>query len=227
MATLSVSMQGYEIDQHPLGKSVVLHLLPGVLILLVFLVFAPLAAASGLPPNFALFAAVLLALIPFELGYMLREGRIRNVRPSLRGVVLNHEHLPLWQYLVLLPVFTLWLFLGFAVLPPLDGWVKDTFFSWWPSWLDTTAPIGNLPPAVVVVMVVLGIALAGLAAPIVEEMYFRGYLLPRMSYLKGWAPLVNVVLFALYHLFTLWLVPTRITRCCRSSTRCGGRGTST
>jgi membrane protease YdiL (CAAX protease family) len=140
---------------------------------------------------------------------MLREGRIRNGRASLRGVVLNREHIPLWQYLVLLPVYTLWLFVGFAVLPPLDGWVKGTFFSWWPRWLDTTAPIGNLPPALVVVMVV-GIALTGLAAPIVEEMYFRGYLLPRMSYLKGWAPLLNVVLFALYHLFTLWLAPTRI-----------------
>ena len=50
----------------PLGKSVVLHLLPGALIVLVFLIFAPVAAASGLLPNFALFAAVLLALIPFE-----------------------------------------------------------------------------------------------------------------------------------------------------------------
>src|ERR687886_3053198 len=145
MATLSVTTQGYTIEQHPIGKSVLLHLLPGVLILLVFVLFAPFVAASGLPPNFALFAAVLLALVPFEMGYLLREGRIRNGRPSLRGVVLNREHLPLWQYLILLPVFTLWLLLGFAVLPPLDGWTKAAFFSWWPQWLDTTAPLGNQP----------------------------------------------------------------------------------
>ena len=96
------------------------------------------------------------------------------------------------------------------MLPPLDEWMKGTFFSWWQAWLDTTAPRGNLPPTVVVVMVVVGIVLAGLAAPIGEEMYLGGYLLPRISYLKGFAPLVNVVLFALHHFFTLWLVPTRI-----------------
>jgi hypothetical protein len=68
VASLYASTQGYTIEQHPMGKTVVLHLLPGVLIVLVFVAFAPVSAALGLPPNFALFAAVLVALIPFELG---------------------------------------------------------------------------------------------------------------------------------------------------------------
>lgn len=38
-----------------------------------------------------------------------------------------------------------------------------------------------------------------IAGPIVEELYFRGYLLPRIAYLKGFAPLINALLFALYH----------------------------
>jgi membrane protease YdiL (CAAX protease family) len=45
---------------------------------------------------------------------------------------------------------------------------------------------------------------------VVEEMYFRGYLLPRISRLGAWAPLVNTVLFSLYHLFTPWLNVGRI-----------------
>ena len=44
----------------------------------------------------------------------------------------------------------------------------------------------------------------------VEEMFFRGYLLPRISRLGAWAPLVNTVLFSLYHLFTPWLNVGRI-----------------
>ena len=44
----------------------------------------------------------------------------------------------------------------------------------------------------------------------VEELYFRGYLLPRISRLGAWAPLVNTVLFSLYHLFTPWLSVGRI-----------------
>jgi membrane protease YdiL (CAAX protease family) len=38
----------------------------------------------------------------------------------------------------------------------------------------------------------------------VEELYFRGYLLPRMESLGAWAPLVNIVLFSLYHFWSPW-----------------------
>ncbi len=39
-------------------------------------------------------------------------------------------------------------------------------------------------------------------------MYFRGYLLPRLSRLGLWAPVVNLVLFTLYHAWQPWLYPT-------------------
>jgi uncharacterized protein len=35
----------------------------------------------------------------------------------------------------------------------------------------------------------------GLAFPILEEVYFRGFLLPRMSYLGALAPAVSALLF--------------------------------
>lgn len=50
----------------------------------------------------------------------------------------------------------------------------------------------------------------GLVGPIVEELYFRGYLLPRMDRLGRWAPLVNVSLFSLYHFWSPWQVAARI-----------------
>ena len=42
------------------------------------------------------------------------------------------------------------------------------------------------------------------AAAFVEELYFRGYLLPRIAHTKGWAPLISTVLFSLQHLFSPW-----------------------
>jgi uncharacterized protein len=44
----------------------------------------------------------------------------------------------------------------------------------------------------------------------VEEFYFRGYLLPRLSRFGNWAPLINAVLFSLYHFFTPWQALSRI-----------------
>jgi len=37
----------------------------------------------------------------------------------------------------------------------------------------------------------LGLAVNGFVAPITEELYLRGYLLPRISRFKVWAPLIN------------------------------------
>ena len=53
-------------------------------------------------------------------------------------------------------------------------------------------------------------ALNGIAGPLVEELYFRGYLLPRIPSRRGWAPLINVILFSLYHFFSPWQNVTRI-----------------
>ena len=52
--------------------------------------------------------------------------------------------------------------------------------------------------------------LNGFVGPIVEELYFRGYLLPRMAWMGRWAPLVNVSLFSLYHFWSPWQLPARI-----------------
>ena len=50
----------------------------------------------------------------------------------------------------------------------------------------------------------LGFLLNGFFGPFVEELYFRGYLLPRIPSSKRWAPLINVpVVLAVSLLFAL------------------------
>jgi uncharacterized protein len=56
----------------------------------------------------------------------------------------------------------------------------------------------------------LGIFLiTGILAPYVEELYFRGFLLPRMAWMKSWAPVAEAFLFALYHFWSPWQLVTR------------------
>ena len=43
----------------------------------------------------------------------------------------------------------------------------------------------------------------------VEELYFRGYLLPRMPLSDTLAPVLHSALFALYHIWTPWMVVSR------------------
>jgi membrane protease YdiL (CAAX protease family) len=45
---------------------------------------------------------------------------------------------------------------------------------------------------------------------VVEELYFRGFLLPRLSRFGLWAPVINGVLFTLYHFFSPWAFVERV-----------------
>lgn len=49
----------------------------------------------------------------------------------------------------------------------------------------------------------------GFIGPFIEELYFRGFLLPRMAWMKKWALLVEAFLFALYHIWSPWQLVTR------------------
>lgn len=59
-------------------------------------------------------------------------------------------------------------------------------------------------------ILLLNLLCNGLVAPIVEEFYFRGFLLPRMTIFKNKASLVNTVLFSIYHFISPYELITRI-----------------
>lgn len=197
------------VEQHSLGKSVVLHLLPGALITLFYIFVAPWVISAGFPAINALLLAAIFVLIPFQLGYLFYEGKKKNGRFSLNGVVVYREAMPVWQYLVLVPLLLIWNFFWFNALAHLDGFLAQTAFSWLPDWFFGGDFSQYSRPTLLITFIML-LFITGIVAPIVEELYFRGYLLPRLSRLKGLAPLVNILLFSLYHFFTPWQNITRI-----------------
>ena len=67
----------------PLGvwKMLGLHLVPGALITAFFFLTAPGLIRAGYPPLMALFLAILVILIPFELGFLLYQ--VKNLTEPL------------------------------------------------------------------------------------------------------------------------------------------------
>ena len=193
-------------EQHSLGRTIILHLLPGVLLLAWFVVAGPLAENLGAPAFLAIIAGIGVVIIPFELGTLLYLGWQRNGRLSLEGVVLYREPIPLWQYALLVPAgVALMVFAFFAVGPPTDSFLIERFFAWLPDWFFGFGQSPDLySQPVLLFAALLALLLNGILGPIVEELYFRGYLLPRLAWLRGWAPVVSGLLFSLYHLFTPW-----------------------
>ncbi len=199
------------IKQHSLFQSLLLHLFPGMLISFTFVWLGPWLKHNHLPPLLAILIPILIVLIPVELGWLYCEGFRRNGKLSLEGIMVNHEPLPLKDYLIIVPLLLLWSVLIFMSLDGLDQIFLHKLFYWLPGWFQ----IGQITPGefnrpILTITFVLFLTLNGFAGPIVEELYFRGYLLPRIEYLKGWAPFVNVSLFSLYHFFSPWQFLTRV-----------------
>src|ERR687893_675257 len=165
--------------------------------------------ALGFPSLMAIFLAIVFVFVPFQLGYLVY--RARRDGTSFGEVVRYREPVPKGLFAGL--VFSLFAWSALcAVLftPPLDAFFLENVFSWLPESFLLTEDFSRYSAAVLVVTWVSGLVLNGFVAPVVEELYFRGYLLPRISRLGAWAPLVNTLLFSLYHLFTPWLNVGRI-----------------
>lgn len=205
------SMLNSSIKQHTILQTIGLHLLPGAVLTLAFVLLDPWLRQYHLPPLLAFLISILLVLVPLELGWICFLGSRRNNKFSLNGIVLNREPLPLKDYFLLIPFLLIWSIAVFTVLGNLDQTILSNFFSWLPDWFQFSQfNPADYSQSARNTTFILFLLLNGFAGPIVEELYFRGYLLPRMEYLKGWAPLVNVLLFSLYHFFSPWQFFTRI-----------------
>ena len=101
---------------------------------------------------------------------------------------------------------------AFVLTRPVRTWLERTLFQAWPdSWKPQLGTAGGYGDSALLWTAFLLLIGSVLIAPVVEEAYFRGYLLPRMPARLGrTAPLAHTVLFAFYHMWTLWLTPTRI-----------------
>lgn len=201
-----------ENNQLSITKVIALHLLPGIIITLVFNVIATWAVGQNLPVPLALLFTWVLAGIPLELGILFYHGYRLNHRLSLAGVILFKESTNRRTLLWLIPLLVVWALIVLTLLTPLANKIMLALFSWYPKHLmlpDFAQNIDNYPRSVLWLVLALS-GLLNVAVPIVEELYFRGFLLPRMPSVNKWAPLLNSVFFSLYHFWLPWEFFSRI-----------------
>jgi hypothetical protein len=188
-----------------------LHLVPGALMTAGFVLFAPIAEGIGYPPIAGLLAAIVVVLVPVELGVVAWAARREGVR--FADVIPYRRSLPRRDWAWLVPVLILLAFVGFGLHAAIEPTLIERFFSWLPDWFVTPIDvdrIGDYGATAWILTLAAFLAINGFVGPVVEEVYFRGYLLPRMERLGRWAPLVNVSLFSLYHFWSPWQLVARI-----------------
>jgi CAAX protease family protein len=175
--------------------TLVLHLAPGVALLAVVLVTAPLLRRAGLPPVWGVLGGTLLVLAPLELGLVRRSLR-RAGRSGWAALGLRRPHRADLPAVLLAGAAA-------VLLPGLVVAAEPLLAAAVPGGLPTVGVDGlaRYPAVVQVATLVLWGVSAVLVGPAVEELYFRGWLLPRLPGGAVRACTVNAVLFGAYHLW--------------------------
>jgi membrane protease YdiL (CAAX protease family) len=198
-------MKQDQIEKHSTTQSVILHLLPGILVGCFYFLARQPVANMGYPSIVAQILAFAFILIPVELGYLLYQGKKKTGRFTLQGIISYRNSIPWWQTLVW--VVTIFIAIGviFTLLRPVDAFLQGKLFFWMPE--PNNGLDGSYSRKTLIVTYSMVLIFVAVLSPLVEELYFRGYLLPRM---KGkFATLFHSFLFAAQHVLTPWMIITR------------------
>ncbi len=194
------------LPQHSLPKSIFLHLFPGVLVLVFYLLMAPYLKSHGYPAVIGVLLGFLLIGIPTQFFIMLREGKGLLGYYTYKGVLYYMKKLSFRNYLLLTIVFIVYAVLIMGIATPVSGMIKETMFSWLPEWY-TSYDLGldqNSSRTILICSFLAFLLIDGILNPVVEEIYFRGYLMPRLSRFRFWSVVMHAFLFALAHFWQPW-----------------------
>jgi membrane protease YdiL (CAAX protease family) len=198
-------MKQDQFEKHSTSQSIILHLLPGILVGCFFFLARQPVVNMGYPSILALLLAFAIILIPVELGFLLYQGKKKTGRFTLQGIISYRNSIPWWQYLVWPIIIVPVIGVIFRLFKPIDAFLQERLFFWLP---DINYGLnGNYSRPILIVTYSVFLMFSVFLAPLIEELYFRGYLLPRM---KGrFATLFHSLLFAAVHVFTPWMIITR------------------
>jgi uncharacterized protein len=198
-------MKDLLLSKHSVPVSMAFHLVPGIIAASVFFLAAWWLNSKGKPLIFAYHIETVLVLIPL-LGIFIWLGG--------KDVYKYTNPLKFKEYLLYIGVSLFWAVLVFALLGNLlSDFILKTLFYWLPDWVTkiNLIPDNSLfSPSTIKIAWFLTLITTSLATPLIEELYFRGLLMPKLSHLGIWVPVLSAVLFAVYHFWSPWLIPVRI-----------------
>jgi len=184
--------------QIPFSRQLINHFYVGIAITLFYLWVSPRIIAAGYPGLYVLLLAELLILLPLVSFHLIWSSKKLYGQFRFSQVIPFTEKLPWKTFLIWAIGGIIACFLIYIPMYPLGLFFRESLFSWLPEWYFNPS-FGAASTKSLANAFLIAIAIDGILGPVAEELFFRGYLLPRMAYLKKWAPVVNGVLFGLYH----------------------------
>jgi membrane protease YdiL (CAAX protease family) len=186
-------------------KSIFYHLYPGIIIVLCFIFLTPALLKYNCPPQMGILASIIVAALPLLIIH-LRSVKKNEGSKSLTELNGFGNKLPGKKLILYVGGLVIFAFLIWGITEPVNKLITTKLLNWLPGWF-TIQDFNGYDKGVIVLTLILNLVINGLIAPVVEEYYFRGYLLSRMETWGKRAFVLNAILFSLYHFWQpyIWL----------------------
>ncbi len=184
--------------QHPWWLSVILHLLPKVALVAGSALVTPLLLEAGYPWQFSAFIVLPALISAIQLALLWYAAPLQSDgRRSLRSVITFQASLDNSVYWLAVPLIAIY---GLVLrwLLQYDPWLSIISAN-----LTGTA-LSQLAASMMLAVFSFGLMFFGVLFPIVEELYYRGFLLPRLPAVGWAAPLVHILLYGFLPLQGPW-----------------------
>jgi membrane protease YdiL (CAAX protease family) len=167
-----------------------------------------------IPPPLSFVLIGLFALAPIEMIAILLASKKEYGKYSWKSALVYNRKMPPRK--LLLTTAILFCIAGAVAL--LVGKIEtpllmSTVFKFIPDYFrfeSFAEQAAGYPAAVVLATCILYAITNVIVLPVVEELYFRGYLMPRLERFGKSAPILVTVLFSLYHFWAPWANLMRI-----------------
>ncbi|MFI3257870.1 MAG: CPBP family intramembrane glutamic endopeptidase [Spirochaetales bacterium] len=159
-------------------------------------------------PSILLFFLLAMPMFLFQIVVILKESKNTFGSYSLKSAFNNYEKMPFGKILIYAVVLFAFAGIMSVTITPLENelfshlrenlnQITPEYFNW-----NNLENIKQYSSSVVAVTCIVYFLFNVFIFPIVEELFFRGYLTSKINRLGFYAPLIITMLFSLYH---FWL----------------------
>lgn len=207
---ISAEKNNYKLS---LIKVVFLIFIPSAILMLVYVL---LGHMQEIIPSLLLFYVCAVSILfPIEIGVILNASKKEYGTYSLKSAFANHKRMSWWK--IFLYGSFLFAFAGImsVVVAPLENNLlaplSDKLTESMPVYFDwnNVEFLKQYPKDILLLTSVSYFIFNVFVGPIVEELFFRGYLTSKISRYGNLAPVIITILFSLYH---FWLPFNNIFR---------------
>jgi uncharacterized protein len=191
-------------------KLIFLHLFPGIALSIMYIFFSKVGILAGYPKVVILSYSTIFSTIPIELGYLFYVAKKEEGTFNIFKILGLKGKLKVKAFILysLLSIIVGGILL--IAVKPLENYLLKTVFCWIPSWYNFVQDMSLFSKNYIIIAILVNFVILTLIVPIIEELYFRGFLLARIKWMGKYSVLFNVILFSVYHFFSPWLIITKI-----------------